>query len=398
MIAFDNIKELLNTLKREEALISELFAKRKQLNFQYGFALALLDDDANRLQQLLEHGIVRQNGEQLALDNIYLDFFEQVFAINETLNIAYIDENIQTIQDNIIYYFNETRDTRKNDYLSMIKRTFRNIGLTTLNNVIRLRRQIEETFKGESNYKNKQLKLEKFDDKRRVIDALLDKTLAVIDDEETTFFHLALDEELDAIILQVKLIGRECKHNLIEIERQIIDYLNQIKLQGELVEKIRKIKHLKDHLRLQAETDFDHVVANRNAVIFEPLVRDKLHLALDSLYNDDEVIELIRQHADKRQNRPQFKTPIAEPIADDELQTDIEQTPVINKKILKNQFLASSDNLFHFVVHYPFSHVVDFSERVTLFCQLASQYERELHFTEDYQSQQGVEFAMVYAR
>lgn len=398
MIAFDNIKELLNTLKREEALISELFAKRKQLNFQYGFALALLDDDTNRLQQLLEHGIVRQNGEQLALDNIYLDFFEQVFAINETLNIAYIDENIQTIQDNIIYYFNETRDTRKNDYLSTIKRTFRNIGLTTLNNVIRLRRQIEETFKGESNYKNKQLKLEKFDDKRRVIDALLDKTLAVIDDEETTFFRLALDEELDAIILQVKLIGRECKHNLIEIERQIIDYLNQIKLQGELVEKIRKIKHLKDHLRLQAETDFEHVVANRNAVIFEPQVRDKLHLALDALYNDDEVIELIRQHADKRQNRPQFKTPIAEPIADDELQTDIEQTPVINKEILKNQFLASSDNLFHFVVHYPFSHAVDFSERVTLFCQLASQYERELHFTDDYQSQQGVEFAMVYAR
>lgn len=113
MIAFDNIKELLNTLKREEALISELFAKRKQLNFQYGFALALLDDDVNRLQQLLEYGMVRQNGEQLALDNVYLDFFEQVFAINEILDIAYIDENIQSIQDNIIYYFNETRDTRK---------------------------------------------------------------------------------------------------------------------------------------------------------------------------------------------------------------------------------------------------------------------------------------------
>lgn len=142
--------------------------------------------------------------------------------------------------------------------------------MTTLNSVIRLRRQIEETFKGESNYKNKQLKLEKFDEKRRVIDRLLDKTLAVIDNEEVTFFRLALDEELDAIILEVKLIGRECKHNLIEIERQIIDYLNQIKLQGELVEKIRKIKHLKDHLRLQVETDFAHVVANSNAVIFEP--------------------------------------------------------------------------------------------------------------------------------
>lgn len=119
---------------------------------------------------------------------------------------------------------------------------------------------------------------------------------------------------------------------------------------------------------------------------------------MDSLYNNDEVIELIRQHADKRQNRPQFKTPIAEPIADDELQTDIEQTPFINKEILKNQFLASSDNLFHFVVHYPFLHAIDFSERVALFCQLASQYERELNFTKDYQSQQGVEFAMVYAR
>lgn len=398
MIIFDNIKELLMVLRREEVLISELFTKRQRLDFQRGLALALVDDDPQRLQQLLEYGIILENGGYLSLDNIYLDFFEQVFAINETLNIGSVDDSIQTIQDNIIYYIEEKHDSRKNDYLNIIKRTFRNIGLTALSNVINLRRQIDETFKGEPNYNIKKLKLERLDEKSRVIHALLDKTLALIQDEQAAFFHLALDEELDAIILEVKLNARECTHNLIEIYGQIINYLNQIKQQGELVEKIRRIKYLKDHLRLKGETNFEQVVALNSAVIFEPTIRDKLQLDLDTLHNDDGMISLIQQLANKHRNRPKFASPVAAAIADEELQTDIQEIPIINKEMLKNQFVAGSEHLFHFVLNYPFAHVVDFSERVTLFCQLASQYEYEFNFTGQYQSHRGVEFALVYPK
>ena len=59
---FNNIKELINALKREEKLITEMFIKRKTLNYRYTFALELVDYDEARIQYLLDHEIIRQNG------------------------------------------------------------------------------------------------------------------------------------------------------------------------------------------------------------------------------------------------------------------------------------------------------------------------------------------------
>lgn len=39
MNTFNDIKELLSTLKREEKLISEMFSKRKSLNYKLSYAL-----------------------------------------------------------------------------------------------------------------------------------------------------------------------------------------------------------------------------------------------------------------------------------------------------------------------------------------------------------------------
>ncbi len=398
MQTFYDLKELIVALNREEKLISEMFSKRKALDYKYNYALEVLEDNQERLLYLLERGVIHENNNYLELDDTYVEFFEQILAINESLNIAYIDENLLNIKENINYYLNENNENRKNTYLRFIKKTLRKIGATTLKNVIDLRRNIEETFKNEINYKNKQLKLENLDKKRQVIEALIEKTGKLLHDEELTFFHLATDEELNTVITVVKYDFRECSHNLIEIEKQIIDYLNQIKLQGRFIEKVRKIKHLKDHFLLKAESNIEQVVAPLGDMIFEAQIKDSLKLSLDYLRDSDNVSAIIRKVADKRQHRKQFTVPVADPIADDFLQTAVEEVAIIDIEGIKNQFIASGDNLFGFLARYDFPKALSFSERVTLFCQIASQFESELLISETYQHSDGIEFAMIYPR
>ncbi len=229
MNTFSNIKELISTLSREANLLSEMFKKRKLVkNFQYDYALDLVDNNDNRIKFLLDREVIRQNGNNLEIDDLFLQFFEQILNANEEINTSYINENIEKIKQNIDYYLNETNEQRKYNYLREIKKTLRNVGNITLRNVVDLKRNIDNTFKNEPNYKNKKAKLYNLDNKRKDIVKLIEHTELLLSNDSITFFKSATDEELNRIIIQLKIQLQKCTHNLIEIEEQIIDFLNQI--------------------------------------------------------------------------------------------------------------------------------------------------------------------------
>ncbi len=398
MNTFNDIKELVTALKREEKLISEMFSKRKSIDYKWNDALELVDYQESRIDLLIQKSVIRENGGFLELDGQFLDFFEQVLYVSEEINLSYIDENIKSIKENIIYFLNEHNESRRYAYLRFIKKTFRNMGLITLKSVVDLRRNIENTFKNEANYKNKQLKLQNFDTKRNVIINLINQTLTLINEEELTFFNRALDEELSRIIVNLKHQLRECSHNLIEIEKQIIDYLNQIKQQGEFLEKLRKLKYLKDNFTIEAETDIKQIIANKKEVIFEPRTNQTINLSIDFLRESERAFEAIKRIANKYKNRQLFKQEIAESISNDYLENNIEKEIMVNLEDVKNRFVATSDNLFNFVLNYDFSKEVDFNERVTIFCQIISQYEDEVTIQNNYQTTDGIEYAMVFSK
>ena len=71
---------------------------------------------------------------------------------------------------------------------------------------------------------------------------------------------------------------------------------------------------------------------------------------------------------------------------------------MINLEEVRNHFVATSDNLFNFILNYDFLKEVDFNERVTIFCQIISQYEEELQIQDNYQITNGIEYAMVFSK
>ena len=398
MNTFNDIKELVTALKREEKLISEMFSKRKSIDYKLNDALELVDYEESRIDLLIQKAVIRQNGDFLELDGQFLEFFEQVLYVSEEINLSYIDENIKNIKENIDYFLNESNENRRYTYLRFIKKTFRNMGLITLRSVVDLRRNIDNTFKNESNYKNKQLKLENLDEKRTLVTNLIQQTLLLINEEELTFFNRALDEELGRIIIDLKNKLGECSHNLIEIEKQIIDYLNQIKQQGRFLEKLRKLKYLKDNFIIKAETNIKQIVSNKNEVIYETKLNESINLSIDFLREDERAFNAIKRIAKNHRNRLLFKPEMAERISNDYLDNNIQEEIMVNLEEVKNRFTATSDNLFNFILNYDFLKEVGFNERVTIFCQIISHYDGELQIQDNYQTTNGIEHAMVFSR
>ena len=224
MPAFHSIEELLKTLSREQRLLKELFAKRKILSFRYEDALALVDYKEERIRKLVDSEVVRENGSFLELEDSYLQFFEQILEVNEEINISFVHEHITYLKDTISYFLQENNETQRYSYLRNIKRTLRNIAVTTLRNVIDLKRNVDNTFKSEPNYKIKKQKLVRLDEKREGIEALIRTTEELINGNEEAFFCIATDEELGHITDMLRLQFYECSHNLIEIQKQIISY------------------------------------------------------------------------------------------------------------------------------------------------------------------------------
>jgi len=396
MTSFHNITELLKTLDREKKLLTEVFEKRR-IPFKWEFALLLVDEKEERLTFLLNHGIMTRNGPFVELDDQYLQFFETILEVNEEINLSYINENIQQVKQNIIYYLQENDADRQYAYLKIIKGTLRKIDRIAYRNMVDLHRNIENTFKTEPTYTIKIAKLENFDAKRQDITVLLDQAELVVTTEEQAFFTSAYDEELKQIVISLRHRINYLRHNSIELQKQVIDYLNQVKYQSRVMEKLKQVKYLKDQFELKNKTNFIEVLSNNKAVVFEVNPSYPLRLSLDVLRSDD-TIEIKQRIAKRIKTGVKLTLPIAATIDAEYLNNQTEQEIFINLEEVKNSFTAAANNLFNFIMQYNFQRPVDFQERVTIYCQVVSIYQNELNITDYYQQQQQVEFALVYPK
>ena len=389
----------MSTLIREHKLLTEMFEKRKSLSYSYDYALELVDYKEERIDYLLTHSVITRNGNFLEIDDQFLQFFEQVLGVNEEINVSTINENIRNVKENMLYYLKEDNQSRKYNYLRNVKNALRKIGNVTVRNVIDLKRNIENTFKNEPNYTVKKAKLENLDIRRMDIDSFIDQTDKLISgDEEQTFFRTAPDDELNNIIIQLKLQINECRHNLVHIQKQIIEFLNQINYQSKVIEKLRQVKHLKDQFVIRAATNIIEVLTIDTAVVFESNPSYPLKLSYTNLQSDPDARTSILKVSKKWTTSVKVRMLIAGSISEEYLQANNEEEIQVNMEEVRNNFLASGNNLFDFVLGYNFEKELSFDEKVTVYCQLISLYEESFVIEENFDMQNEVEYAIVYPK
>jgi len=390
---FNSIKDLLKILYRGRKLINDMFQRRKELTYPYGDAMALLqnEEDEDIINVLLHNNIIIQNGTSLEFDSQILDFFENILEVNEEINISYINENIQQVKDNIQYYRSNTNPK----YLKIIKSILQKIGKSTLRNIIDLNRNIDDTFKAESNYKIKLIKLGHNKQKLEDIQNLINQTEHLLNEEELAFYKIVADDRFREVRNQLIYDLTESRHNIIEIRKQIIEYINQIKYQSEFTEKLKKLKYLRDQFEIRPKTNIDDVLLKEKALILDAKPQYRLKLSIENLQLDKnyELIKKVRSCYNSKINPVKYS---ARNLTEQERKLEAEKEIYIDPRIVMNDFKRSKKHLFQFIMDYQFVREVAFGEKVTIYCQIISMFEDELELSEDFLKQGNIEYAVVY--
>ena len=393
---FRSIEELTKVLNREKDLLKELFQRRKSLNISQDMALSLVEDRLERLDLLHEKGVVHTSAADVVeLEDVYIRFFEDVLNMNEEISVASVKESMDELKETIKYHLEETNAFRKDRYLQTIKTMLRNIGLRTLKNVIDLKRNVEIAYKQEPNYKIKIDKLKHLDQKRINIHSLIKETENLIENE-ILFFNLASDPEMIKVKRNVRNNFTHALHNIIDIEKQIIRYLNQIERQSELYKKLKRIKYLKDQLTWTEDTNVVQFVRGTNDCWIEKKPYIRTLLSLERISTDEEIGHIIRKMGSSVHIK-HLRRKVAEPLPENFLDTQVNTITEISTTKIWNAFAAQGSDLFNFICNYNYSQVRTINEHIILFCQLLSEHAHQIDFSGEFLCKDNIEFALVYA-
>lgn len=392
---FRTIEELVKVLDREKTLFRDMFERRKSLAYRTDIAMEVVDYRRERIQYLIDHGVIHENGDFLEMEDVYVQFFEEVLEMNEEISVSSVKEYLDSLKENINYYLQETNENRKNQYQSNVRKTLRRIGLRTLKNIIDLKRNVDTAYKQEPNYKIKKSRLANLDEKRKGIKVLI-KECEMMMEGEVVFFKMAADPEMQRTTMDVRNDFTEADHNLLEIEHQIIDYINQIEQQSLLFKKIRKLKYLKDQLTWREDTNIVRIIEGKNPLWMEKRPYNRIFLSLDMLRSSEEAYSIIRKIAGRTIVRRLARTE-ADPLDETYMHDSIEEVNAFNMTELWNAFKAQGNHLFAFIRDYSYKQQHTLGDYIILYCQMATLHSEELRITDDYEQYDKIEYALIYA-
>ena len=403
MSTFRSIDELVKSLDREKELLKEMFAKRKSLSFRYEYALEMTEYKEERIRYLIDYGILRDTGDFLEMEDIYLKFFEDVLEVNEEINVSYMHDYLSRLNENIDYWLKENNEKRRYNYYREVQRCLKNIALTTVRNVLDLKRNMDNTYKNEPNYQIKKAKLERLSEKLNNISLLITECEALIDNKQQVFFRSAMDVQMRNTVSDVKLQLNDSYHNLLEIHRQIVHYLNMIDYQSRILEKVRKLKYLKDQFLLEESTDIREMLSKTNPVWIEPQTNYRIKLSLENLRTSDEAMQAIRKLASKHKEKKVRLSNVAAAIPEQFLSGGSERLDAVDLQEVYNAFCTSGEQLFRFIMNSNGSEKFGVGaiqeateeERLVYFCQLVSQYADELNITDKYERWGDIEYPVI---
>ena len=399
MNAFSDIDSLLRVISREKDILRFLFVSRKAPSLRAEQALEhFLSQDSRRLDYLLEHGVIREADGLLVLEDSYLRFFEEVLEVNEEINVLSVKQHIDSLNENIEFWLTVGTDAQRYRYMGEILRILRSIALSTHRNIIDLKRGIDSTYKNERDYAVKRKRLENLDRRRADIALLIKEAEKVFDERQRAFFSASMDAHLKDTVTEVKASLTESYHSLLELDRQIIRYLNKIEAEQRLVEKIRRIKYLKDQLVWESMTDVIFSLQTHRPAFLEKRPWYNCFPSLEVLTNSAEGLAALKDAHLALNNPTGRRKTDSVPLTADELAQNSVVKDIMNTFQVRGAFLGGSQDLMTFLSEYRFSEPISDDDRLTLFCRLSAEFYDDFHITDNYRETGGFLYPLIYPR
>ena len=143
------------------------------------------------------------------------------------------------------------------------------------------------------------------------------------------------------------------------------------------------MKEVKDHGTLHFKTNFREVVSNINTLKHNGHKTPKTKIPIDFLYSDDGHV-LCKRIAEKYKITRLMVRGLADKMAGNFKDQGLVQQIKLDTEKLVERFLAQTKlNLFEYLIDYKFPKAignVSFEERLSLFVEIAMEYQNNLDF------------------
>jgi len=370
-----NVNDILSQLYQHRGVVEFLFANRE--NITVNELLSREDISPDQFLKLKSLDLVYEYENIVSLNDAVVAMFEDFMEIGE-VTPGFINDYINELNRHIKFY-QEAREMR---FLRSIKKYLKRINATLTREIIKLQKNVDDTYKNESNYRIKLQKLEDYREKRDTIIEFIKKTTDVVEDTRA-LFSLTNDSELFGIVQALKVSLIENLDYLIEIQTDITDYINKIQFQLDVYVKAQRLKEIKDHGTLHFKTNFTELVKNINTIRYNGHKTPKTKIAIDFLYTDDGHV-LCKKISEKYKLTRLMVRGLADRMAGNFKDKGLEQQIKLDTEKLVERFLAQTKaNLFEYLMDYKFPKAigtVTFEERLSLFVEIAMEYQNSLDF------------------
>jgi len=370
-----NVNDILSQLYHQRGVVEFLFANRE--NITVNELLSREDISAEQYQKLKSLDLIYEYENIVSLNDAVVAMFEDFMEIGE-VTPGFINDYINELNRHIRFY-QEAREMR---FLRSIKKYLKRINSTLTREIIKLQKNVDDTYKNESNYRIKLQKLEDYREKRDTIIEFIKKTTDVVEDTRA-LFNLTNDTELFGIVSALKISLIENLDYLIEIQTDITDFINKIQFQIDVYKKAQRLKEIKEHGSLYFKTNFKEIVGNINTLKHNGHKTPKTKISIDFLYTDDGHV-LCKRIAEKYKLTRLMVRGIAGKMAGDFKDKGLEQQIKLDTEKLVERFLVQNKaNLFEYLMDYKFPKAignVTFEDRLSLFVEIAMEYQSDLDF------------------
>jgi hypothetical protein len=370
-----NVKDLLSNLYYNRGVVELLFGQRDHVTVNE--LLSRDDITEEQYRKLVSLDILYEYENVVSLNDAVVAMFEDFMEIGE-VTPGFINDYINELKRHIKFY-QEAREMR---FLRSIKKYLKRIDSTLTREIIKLQKNVDDTYKNESNYRIKLQKLEDYREKRDTIIEFIKQTNTIVD-ETRVLFNITNDTELFGIVSSLKSSLIENLDFLIEIQTDITDFINKIQYQLDVYKKAQRLKEVKDHGTLHFKTNFREIVSNINTLKHNGHKTPKTKIPIDFLYSDDGHV-LCKRIAEKYKITRLMVRGLADKMAGNFKEKGLEQQIKLDTEKLVERFLnQTKQNLFEYLMDYKFPKAigtVTFEERLSLFVEIAMEYQNQLDF------------------
>ena len=170
---------------------------------------------------------------------------------------------------------------------------------------------------------------------------------------------------------------------LIEIQTDITDFINKIQFQLDVYKKAQRLKEVKDHGALHYKTNFKEIVGTINAIKHNGHKTPKTKIPIEFLYSDEGHV-LCKRIAEKYKITRLMVRGVADKMSLNFKDKGLEQNIKLDTEKLVERFLdQTKSNLFEYLIDYKFPKAigtVSFEDRLSLFVEIAMEYQNKLDF------------------